>query len=99
MGRYDKALDALEAMLSHTLECDALQPGDPFTSYFVSELTFPICDDALPGAAISGEGFDWYIGHNLAYWNLQSMEQACYDPLRGNEHFQSLLARLKERAK
>lgn len=86
-------------MLSHTLECDALQPGEPFTSYFASELTFPICGDALPGAAISGEGFDWHIGHNLAYWNLQSMEQAYYNPLRGNEHFQSILARLKECAK
>ena len=99
MGRYDKALDELGAMLSHTLECDALQPGYPFTSYFASELTFPKCDDALPGAAISGEGFDWYIGHNLAYWNLQSMEQACYDPFRGDEHFQSILARMKERAR
>lgn len=99
MERYDASLDELEAMLSHTEKSDALRPGAPFTSYFTASLTFPPCGEEPPGAAVSGEGFDWYVGHNLAYWNRQNLEEARYDPLRGNERFQKITARLDALAK
>lgn len=99
MERYDASLDELEAMLSHTEKSDALRPGAPFTSYFTASLTFPPCGEETPGAAVSGEGFDWYVGHNLAYWNRQNLEEARYDPLRGNERFQKITARLDALAK
>lgn len=89
MGRYDETLDELEAMLAHTEKCDALKPGDRFTSFFTSQLCFPE----------PGEDFDWFVGHNLAYYTRQKMEQERYDPLRADERFRKILARLDETAR
>lgn len=90
-GKKDEAIDALEKMCEHGLAYDLSHEKDHgnYTSILTDNLVYP-----APGG-------DFYelTEHNESYYLLDRMKSSCYDGIRDNERFGSILKKLESRAK
>lgn len=92
LERTDDALDSLEEMTRHAIACDASYENDHgkhFTSPFVDSLIY------------TGESSDFPDSkrHNQCWYCLELLTDNCYDCLKENERFRTMIKELERRAK
>ncbi len=83
-GRYDEALTALERMCEAVEAYERVGAGDRFRS--------PFADGLQPEVPVAA-------AHNEAWWTLEKLQQARYDPVRETERFRAVVDRLNAVAK
>lgn len=92
LGRTDDALDSLEEMMRHAIACDESYENDHgrhFTSPFVDSLIYTVESSDFPDPK----------EHNQCWYRLEFLADSCYDCLRENERFRTIIKELEHRAK